>query len=475
MNDVDTLISGGEVITAFGRKRLDVLVQDEKIAALLDPDAAKPPAKRTIDARGLYVLPGMIDPHTHIGGGAKVFGSVEEAVKRCTQALAFGGTTTVMEMIGGEKGKSLSPILAEAVKEREGAMAIDFSFHPSLRSVEEETVSELEGCAAEGFPSFHASFEGSRGKEPLNEGGLYRLLTMGRERGIMTIIHAEDSHINEVLIRQIPDSGRMENISRCRPWFSETAAVLRAVFMARLTGGPLYFEHLGAGPSLEVVRAARKEGFPVYAETCPHYLCFSEESYRKPEGVGLLKSPPLRRKEDAEALWEGLSDGTIPSVATDESVALVAEKRRRLEENPAYRVSGGLNQIELRLPVMHTEMVVKRGMPVERLVYCLSTGPARLFGIYPKKGTIAVGSDADLTLFDPSTRWRVRNEELHQGTDYTIFEGWELHGLARTTLLRGQVLVENGKFVGPERTGRWLPRQFDRAVIEATNTLSTLP
>jgi dihydropyrimidinase len=196
--------------------------------------------------------------------------------------------------------------------------------------------------------------------------------------------------------------------------------------------------------------------------------------YRKPEGVGLLKSPPLRRKEDAEALWEGLRDGTIPSVATDESIALVADKRRRLEENPAYHVSGGLNQIELRLAVMHSEMVTKRGMPVQQLVYCLSTGPARLFGLYPQKGTIQVGSDADVVLFDPNVSWRVRNEDLHQGTDYNIFEGWDLQGRAVTTILRGNVLVENGKFVGPDRLGEWLPRQLDRAAIEATNTLSSL-
>lgn len=475
MEEIDTLISGGEVITAFGRRYVDVAIRQEKIAALFAHGTLTPQAKKVVDASGLYVLPGMIDPHTHIGGGAKIFGSIPAAMRTCTRALALGGTTTVMEMISAEKGTSLCEGLSQARAERDGSMAIDFAFHPSLRSVEDETVKELEACAAEGFPSFHASFEGSRGKEPLNEGGLYRLLSLARKRGMMAIIHAEDSRLNDAMIRQIPDAGRIENVASCRPWFSETAAVQRAIFIARLTGGPLYFEHLGAGPSLEAVRTARREALPVYAETCPHYLCFSEEIYRQPEGVGFLKSPPLRRKKDADALWEGLRDGTIASIATDESIALIEEKRHRLAENPAYHVSGGLNQIELRLAVMHTEMVVKREMPVETLVYCLSTGPARLFGLYPKKGTVEVGSDADLVLFDPNTNWRVRNEDLHQGTDYNIFEGRDLQGRALTTILRGKVLVENGKFVGPERTGEWLPRQLDRAAIEATNTLSTLP
>jgi dihydropyrimidinase len=161
-----------------------------------------------------------------------------------------------------------------------------------------------------------------------------------------------------------------------------------------------------------------------------------------------------------------VDDGAISSVATDESLALLSEKRRRLKERPAYEVSGGLNQIELRLAVMHTEMVVKRGMPVQKLVQRLATGPAMLFGLYPRKGTIEVGSDADLVLFDPKVVKRVRNEDLHQGTDHTIFEGWEVHGYPRTTILRGNVLVEDGRFVGADSGGEWLPREIDRAVIE---------
>jgi len=284
---------------------------------------------------------------------------------------------------------------------------------------------------------------------------------------MMAVIHAEDARLNREVIRQTNNAGALENVARCRSWFSETAAVQRSVFIGQLTRGPIYFEHLGAGPSLDVVGTAHGAGFPVYGETCPHYLCFSEEVYRTPRGVEFLKSPPLRRKEDCESLWQGIAHGSISSVATDESLALIVEKRRLAERLPAYEVSGGLNQIEVRLAVMHNEMVIKRGMDVEKLVYVLAAAPSMIFGLYPRKGTVDIGSDADLVLFDPKMKKQIRNEDLHQGTDHTIFEGWEVQGVPKMTLSHGKVLVEDGVWVGPESDGQWLARQIDPAVIEA--------
>jgi len=466
MENLDLLITGGEVITASGRRYANVAIEQGKIAGVLDPRAALPRAQKIIDASGLYVLPGAVDPHTHIGGATKVLGSLDTAMKVCTRALAIGGTTTVMEMIAPTKGSSLRARLAAALSERRGVMAIDFAFHPSLASVDDGIIEELENCAEEGTPSFHASFEGARGREPLDEGSLYRLLNLARGRRMMAVIHAEDPRLNRETIREIENASALENVARCRPWFSETAAVQRSVFVARLTRGPLYFEHLGAGSSVDIVGAARRDGFAVYGETCPHYLCFSEEIYRTPRGVEFLKSPPLRRREDAEALWNGIGSDSISSVATDESLASIVEKRRLAERLPAYEVSGGLNQIELRLTVMHNEMVIKRGMPLEKLISLLATGPAKIFGLYPRKGTIEVGSDADLVLFDPKIRKKIKNEDLHQATDHTIFEGWEVQGFPQMTLSHGEILVENGTWVGSDSGGQWLGRQIDASVIQ---------
>src|SRR5215471_10338568 len=467
MENLDLLITGGEVITASGRRYANVAIEQGKIAGVLDPRAALPRAQKIIDASGLYVLPGAVDPHTHIGGATKVLGSLDTAMKVCTRALAIGGTTTVMEMIAPTKGSSLRAGLAAALSERRGVMAIDFAFHPSLASVDDGIIEELENCAEEGTPSFHASFEGARGREPLDEGSLYRLLNLARGRRMMAVIHAEDPRLNRETIREIENAGALENVAGCRPWFSETAAVQRSVFVARLTHGPIYFEHLGAGSSVDIVDAARRDGFAVYGETCPHYLCFSEEIYRTPRGVEFLKSPPLRRKEDSARLWQGIANGAISSVATDESLALIVEKRRHAERSPAYEVSGGLNQIELRPAVMHHEMAVKRNLPLEKLVYLLATAPAMIVGLYPRKGIVEVGSDADLVLFDPKIKRQIRNEELHQGTDHTIFEGWEVQGFPKMTLSGGKILVEDGVWVGPDSDGQWLARQIDPTVIEA--------
>lgn len=466
MKSVELLITNGEVITHTGRKRVNVTVEGGKIVGLLDPRDTLPSAEKIIDAAGLYVLPGTVDPHTHIGGAAKVVGSLAAAMKICTRALAIGGTTTVMEMIPPTKGLTLQAGLAEALSERRDHMAIDFAFHPSLASVDDRVVAELLQCAEEGTPSFHASFEGARGREPLDEGGLYQILNLARSRKMMAVIHAEDARLNQTLIHQTHNAGALENVARCRPWFSESAAVQRSIFIGELTRGPIYFEHLGAGYSVDSVDAARRNGLPVYGETCPHYLCFSEEIYRTPRGVEFLKSPPLRRKEDSERLWQGLADGSISSIATDESLALIAEKRRLAERLPAYEVSGGLNQIELRLAVMHNEMVVKRRMPLEKLVYLLATAPAMIFGLYPRKGTVDVGSDADLVLFDPNIKKQISNEDLHQGTDYTIFEGWEVQGYAKMTLSHGKVLAKDGFWVGPDSGGQWLERQIEASVIQ---------
>ena len=466
MKNVELLITDGEVITHAGRKRANVAVEEGKIVGLLDPREALPRAEKTIDASGLYVLPGAVDPHTHIGGAAKVVGSVAAAMKVCTRALAIGGTTTVMEMIPPTKGLSLQAGLAGALAERRGHMAIDFAFHPSLASVDDRVVAELRQCAEEGTPSFHASFEGARGREPLDEGGLYQLLNLARSQKMMAVIHAEDPRLNETLIRQTDKAGALENVARCRPWFSESAAVQRSIFISELTGGPIYFEHLGAGFSVDAVQAARRKDLPIYGETCPHYLCFSEEIYHTPRGVEFLKSPPLRRKEDSERLWQGIADGSICSVATDESLALIVEKRRHAERSPAYEVSGGLNQIELRPAVMHHEMAVKRSLPLEKVVYLLAAAPAMIFGLYPRKGTVEVGSDADLVLFDPKIKKQIRNEELHQGTDHTIFEGWEVQGYPKTTLAHGKVLVQDGVWVGPDSEGQWLERRIDPSVIQ---------
>ena len=260
MDNVDLLITGGEVITHTERRHANVAIRQGKVAALLDPHAALPKAQRKIDASGLYVLPGAIDPHTHIGGATKVVGSLAAAMKVCTRALAIGGTTTVMEMIPPTKGLSLRAGLAEARSERRGTMAIDFAFHPSLASVDDRVIAELEECAEDGTPSFHASFEGARGREPLDEGGLYRLLNLARSRKMMAVIHAEDARLNREVIRQTDNAGALENVAQCRPWFSETAAVQRSVFMGQITRGPIYFEHLGAGPSLDVVGAAARCG-----------------------------------------------------------------------------------------------------------------------------------------------------------------------------------------------------------------------
>src|SRR5262245_38799520 len=217
MDTLDLLITGGEVITHKRRRLANLVVHDGKIAGVLDAHASLTKAQKIIDETGIYVLQGAVDMNTHIGGGTKVVGNLSSAMKVCTRALAVGGTTTVMEMIPPTKGLSLRAGLVEARAERLGTMAIDFAFHPSLASVDDQVIAGLEECVEDGTPSFHGSFEGARGREPLDEGGLYRLLNLARSRKMMAVIHAEDARLNREIIRQTDNAGTLENVAHSRP------------------------------------------------------------------------------------------------------------------------------------------------------------------------------------------------------------------------------------------------------------------
>jgi dihydropyrimidinase len=456
-NGLDLIVRGGTLVTDGGTYRMDVGVVDGRIAAV--GDLAERPAARVLDAAGCIVLPGLVDPHTHMTGVGKSFGSLGEGLRVTSRAALCGGTTTILQMAPAHP-ESIVEDVERLSAEHAGSMATDFAVHPSLHAPVTDA-RQLTDAIEAGITSFYASLAGGReGRRALDDGALMQFFEWVAEGGAMAIVHAENTTLNEDAVRRLEVRGALSlaRVGDCHPWYSEGEAARRAAFLAEVVGGHLYIEHLSTAPALDAVRQAQARGHAVFAETCPHYLAFNQEMYATERAVEFLKSPPLRRPEDQAALWEGMLDGTVYTIGTDESTALKGPKTRLLERAPVYEVSGGLNAIEVRLPVIYTELVVRRGVSPTRVVQLLSSNPARLFGLYPQKGSLRPGADADLIVVDPTVERPIANEALHQGTDHTIFEGWVVRGWPREVVFRGEVVVQGGEPVG-EPVGRWLPRR----------------
>jgi dihydropyrimidinase len=450
----DLIIAGGTVVTDETTQRADVGIAGGRIQEVGDLSGRK--SRRRLDAQGCLVLPGLVDPHTHMSGSAKSLGSLANGLRVTSEAALIGGTTTILDFI------SAAPdVMAEEVERTvssySGHMATDFGAHASLHEPL-ESADQLARAKDVGVTSFHFSLVGGRGRKVATDGELLRGFELIRDMGGMVIVHAENESLNNAAVERFTALGEigLELAGDCHPWYSEGEGARRAVFLAEVAGASMYVEHLSTEPALEGVRLARARGRHVYAETCPHYLNFNKDIYATPRGAEFLKSPPLRRAEDQDALWQGILEGIVVSIGTDESTAQLTNKQKLLEERPVHEVSGGLNQIEVRLPVMYSELVVRRGAPVTRLVALLSANPARLFGLYPRKGSLQPGADADVVVVDPSEERTIRNADLHQGTDHTIFEGWVTRGWPRAVVAAGEVVVQDGQLNG-HPSGRYLP------------------
>jgi dihydropyrimidinase len=455
MRGFDLLVRGGTLVTGGSMQRADIGVTGGRIAATGDLSGSS--AARVVDATDCLVLPGLVDPHTHMNGAEKSFPTAAEGLRATSRAALCGGTTTILAFVPATP-EDIPAVVDETVATYGGSMATDFGLHISLHTAPPED-GQLARAVEAGITSFHTSFVGGHGRKPIDEPTLLELYERTAAVGGMVIFHAENPGLNEYAVARLRARGEpgLALAGECHPWYAEGDAARRAAFLAEVAGGNLYIEHLSTEPALDAVRRARQNGQAVFAETCPHYLAFNQEMYATPRGVEFLKSPPLRRPEDQAALWEGVLDGSIQSIGTDESTALRPQKEALLERRPVYEVSGGLNAIEVRLPVIYTELVVRRNASPTRVVQLLASNPARIFGLYPRKGSLSPGADADLLVVDPTVERAIRNAELHQGTDHTIFEGWVTRGWPRTVVFGGEVVAEGGEPVG-ESTGRYLKR-----------------
>ena len=469
---LDLLIRGGEVVTPSGVGRWDVAVQGEHIVAvgLLDPALE---AARVIDAGGKIVVPGGVEPHTHLAHVISMHPDDDLLTlgpEEDTRGMVFGGTTTHVDFCFVRPGTSVQDAIEARAARWKGNSYADYSFHVALQGALSIPVfDQIPDAIREGFPSFKVFTVDVLPPHPKRHP--YRLdfgrikLAMeqvARHDGIM-VVHAEDHDLVQFAYEKFRDEQRTEGwlLPEVHSKLSERLAFHRTIQLAEATGAGVYFVHTSASEGVDAVEHARGRGLPIYAETLHHFTCFTADDYRTPRGFCYHTYPSLKFEDDRVALWRGLMDGAISTTATDEfPTSLELKLRGQHLEN----VTGGNLGAEARMGIVFSEGVMKRGMSLPRFAEITSTNAARILGLYPRKGVIAPGSDADLVLIDPSIAKTLAREDFHV-SDYSPWEGWPVRGWPVTTVLRGRVVVEDGRLLGSTGDGRLVPRTISPEVL----------
>jgi dihydropyrimidinase len=456
----DLVVRGGTIVTAERSFRGDVAISDGRITQVTDRLAADSDAE-TIDARGLLVLPGCIDVHTHTR-----IPTADEPDRffRDSVAAAFGGTTTFLAFnnpgtgISEEASASLLAGLDEFRQRTDGESAVDFGLSAVISGQQADPVAELPELIERGVPTAKA-FMVYDFRLP-DERLFAALGVMGRHGGMLQV-HCENATIIDALVSGAVDAGQTacRHHAACRPSYAEAEATHRAIALARAANASVYVVHLSCADALAEVVAAKARNWPVYAETCPHYLTRTDAAYEADDEAEVIKSvisPPLRAESDRQALWLGLARGGLDLVATDHVPDRVAVEKA-VPAPPFPQISNGAPGIETLLSLTYSAGVMTGRLALERLVDVLATTPARLFGM-PAKGAVDVGRDADLVLFDPGAARTIRQADLHHTSDFTPYEGMAVHGAVRSVLLRGEAVIRDGQFVGRRGDGRFLER-----------------
>jgi dihydropyrimidinase len=469
------LIKNGTIIRATETISTDILVDDEKIFSLeKDQLFSLDQVEKIIDASGKLIMPGGVDVHTHFD--LPMFGTVSSDDHYTGhKAAAFGGTTTVIDFVSFD-----FPTIQESVEAwhaKAEKAAIDYSFHMNLTRLDEEIEREIPTLPQMGITSLKV-FTAYNDRLRLDDGSIFRALRIAKENGILVMAHCENGDVIDILTREAIASNHLTPIwhARTRPAWGAVDATLRMASLAAQAHATIYIVHMNTGGEVDMLKYARDHGIQVMGETCPQYLFFTEENLQQIDGSKWVCSPPLRTGQDNNSLWDGIIDGTIQIVATDHCPfffdgrrAIVYEGKeiaipgKELGVGDFTRIPNGLPAVGDRLSILWTNGVGAGKITPNQFVALNSTNPAKIFGLYPKKGDIQVGSDADLVIWDPEKKVKYGVGVAQHRTDYNLFEGWELTGFPEKIFLRGQMIVENGNWFGRKGMGQF---QYRKPALE---------
>jgi dihydropyrimidinase len=464
---LDLVVRGGRVVAPWGVGVWDVAVQGQKIVAVAEPGSLTADVGRVIDATGKVVVPGAIEPHAHASLPLPYPGARDRSLRAASpdvisRACVFGGTTTVVDFANWRPGIHLAEAIEEKDRLYRGHSHVDYTFHAVLVGMGTEgstpergvpipldLIDQVKELIESGFNTvkvWTTNATTQRPRQMTDMGHVWAVMERVAAAGGLLAVHAEDEDIVMYMYRRLHAEGRTgtEFLHEAHSNLSEDLSFRRTIRLAEWTRCPVYLMHVSAKEGVAAIAAARRQGLPVYGETLHHYASFTSDVYRKPEGPLYHTYPSLKSREDAEALWRGLLDGPISTIATD---VLFCPRPIKLGGRTIEDTVGGNAATEERVGITWTEGVVKRGMSLPRFVDVTSTNAAKLLGLYPRKGAIAPGSDADLVLIDPGIEKRLALSDLH-AADHSVWEGWEVHGWPVTTILRGKVVVESGKLLG---------------------------
>lgn len=464
------LIKNGTLVTASETFQADVLVEGEQIA-VVGQNLPVPGDAEVIDASGKLVMPGGVDVHTHFD--LPMFGTVSSDDHYTGhKAAAFGGTTTVIDFVP----QDLHPLKANVDAwhaKADAKAAIDFSFHMNITHLDQQVLREIPGLLDEGITTLKV-FTAYNNRLRLPDGDIFQVMRVGAEYGMLTMLHAENGDLIDLLVGEALAAGHTspEWHAHTRPAWGAVEAVLRSASLAAQAKAPLYVVHMNAGGEVDMLQYARQKGLPVMGETCPQYLFFTSDDLRRPDGAKWICSPPMREREDNHRLWQGLKEGILQVVATDHCPFFYNGREPILYEGLPVCIPGkelgrdnftlipnGLPGVGDRLPVMWTRAVQEGWMTPNQFVAFHSTNPARIFGLYPRKGTLMPGADADIVIWDPNREVEYGAAVAQHRTDYNLYEGWHLKGCPHQVFLRGRLIVDGTSWLGRAGIGRYLKRR----------------
>lgn len=470
-----TIIKSGTLITAAETYVSDILIEGERITTI-GCDIEKP-VDKIIDATGKLIMPGGIDPHTHFD--LPMFDTVSSDDHYTGhKAAAFGGTTTVMDFIPQEPG-SLQNNVETWHEKADSKAAIDFGFHMNITTLDDDVAAEIPHLLDLGITTLKV-FTAYNNRLRLKDDEILKVMRVARENGMLTMLHAENGDVIEMLVSEALAAGNVSPVwhAKTRPAWGAVEATMRAIALSAIAEAPLYIVHMNVAGEVDQLQYAREQGLQVMGETCPAYLFFTEDHLCRPDGAKWICSPPMRSVKDNLRLKQGLHDGVIQTIGTDHCPFFFDGTQTILYENKEVKIPGkelgvddftkipnGLPGVGDRLPIMWTYGVRAGYLTPNQFVALTSTNVAKIFGLYPRKGTLAPGADADIVIWDPERRLKYGVYYAHHRTDYNLFEGWELVGFPEKVFLRGKLIVDDNKWLGSAGDGRYLKRQPNAEII----------